>query len=337
MRFVVTGGAGYVGSHLVVELLQAGHEVVVVDDLSKGHPAAVERAGELAGRPAELVVGDVGDASVIRGALAGADGVFHLAASKQVGESMDKPGLYFRNNVGAMAVLIEEMERAGVRRMVFSSTAAVYGGRHPVPLAEHMTPEPDSPYGRSKVQGEEMLAWMAQQCGWAAISLRYFNPVGAHPSGRIGEPMANAASLVPRALVSLTRDLVAPGSDVLTVFGTDYDTPDGTAQRDYIHIGDIARAHLDALRGLEEPGHTVFNVGSGRPWSVREVLDSCERVIGMRVPHVDGARRPGDVPVSLADPGRFKATFGFEAEYTLDDMVGSAWNWWKSNPEGYTS
>lgn len=332
MRFLVTGGAGYVGSHLVVELLAAGHEVVVVDDLSTGHPGAVERAAELGGGRASLVVGDIGDAAVIGPALAGVDAVFHLAASKQVGESMERPELYFRNNVAAMAVLLEQMEQAGVRRLVFSSTAAVYGSRHPVPLAEHMPPEPDSPYGLTKVQGEEMLAWMAERRGWAAVSLRYFNPVGAHSSGRIGETIEKAASLVPRALKALTRE-----DDVLTVFGTDYDTPDGTPQRDYIHICDIARAHLDALQALEAPGHTIYNVGTGRPLSVREVLDGCERVVGRRVPHVDGARRPGDVPVSLADPGRFEAAFGFRARHGLEEMISSAWRWWSDNPEGYGS
>lgn len=330
MRLLVTGGAGYIGTHLVVDLLKAGHDVVVVDNFSSGHLEALERAQALTGRSVELFQGDIADSALMERALCGVEVVFHLAASKKVGESMEKPELYFQNNIGGMAALLAAMQKVGVERIVYSSSAAVYGPQPPAPISEDALLRPENPYGFSKVQGEQLIDWMVRQRGWSAISLRYFNPVGAHPSGMIGEPFAHAASLVPIALKTLTR------SDArLTVFGADYDTPDGTCLRDYIHVCDLSRAHLAALKGLSEPGHHVFNVGTGRPYSVREVLDACARVTGHTVPHVDGARRAGDVPVAVADPSRFREKLGFQALRDIDDMVGSAWNWWLKNPNGY--
>jgi UDP-glucose 4-epimerase len=331
MRLLVTGGAGYIGTHLVIELLNAGHDIVVVDNFSSGYLAALERAQSIAGRSVSLFTGDIADTELMVRALQGVEIVFHLAASKKIGESMEKPELYFQNNIGGMAALLSAMQQVGVSRIVYSSSAAVYGPQPPAPIIEDSPLQPENPYGFSKVQGEQQLAWMVRQRGWSAISLRYFNPVGAHPSGRIGEPFEQAASLVPRALKALTRD-----DDLLTVFGTDYDTPDGTCLRDYIHVCDLARAHLAAIEGLDEPGHHIFNVGTGRPHSVREVLSACERVTGRTVPAVDGARREGDVSMAVADPGRFHATLGFQARSGLDEMVQSAWRWWVQNPTGYT-
>jgi UDP-glucose 4-epimerase len=330
MRILVTGGAGYIGAHLVVELLGAGHDVVVVDDLSSGHVDALARAQSIAGRTCSLLVGDVADRDLMAQALDGVDTVMHLAAFKQVGESVARPERYFRNNVGGLASLLESMVEAGVSRIVYSSTAAVYGSHAPMPLREDSIACPDSPYGLTKLQGEGMLYQLARCRDWSAVSLRYFNPVGAHPSARIGEPIEFAASLVPRALKSLLHR-----NDRLTVFGTDYDTPDGTCLRDYIHIVDLARAHLLALRALDAPGHRVYNVGTGRPHSVLEVVAACERASGMRVPLLRGDRRPGDVPIALADPTRFREDMGFEARYGLDEMVASAWNWLVNNPRGY--
>ena len=332
MRLLVTGGAGYIGAHLVVELLEAGHDVVVVDDLSSGHQAALERAQVLTGCPVDLYVGDVADAAIMSRALRGVEAVFHLAASKQVGESMERPELYFRNNLGGMSQLLESMQAAGVRRIVYSSSAAVYGAHEPVPIREDAPLRPSSPYGFSKVMGEQLLDWMVRQRGWSAVSLRYFNPVGAHRSGQLGEPFAQAASLVPRVLKA-----AAQADGPLTIFGTDYDTPDGTCLRDYIHITDLAQAHLAAIEALSNPGHHVFNVGTGRPYSVREVLAACQRATGTAVPFQEGDRRDGDVPVSVADPARFQAAVGFCATRSLDEMVTSAWRWWLENPQGYAS
>lgn len=217
-----------------------------------------------------------------------------------------------------------------MRRLVYSSSAAVYGTPRSVPLQEDAPLAPENPYGLSKVHGEQMVDWMARLCGWSAISLRYFNPVGSHPSGRIGQPSEGASALVPRALMA-----VAGRAPELTVFGTDWPTPDGTCLRDYIHVDDLARAHELALGQLRGEGHRVYNVGTGRPHSVREVLESCRRVVGREVPAVDGPRRQGDVAVSCADPARFHAETGFRAAKDLDEMVASAWRWVVENPADY--
>lgn len=332
MRVLVTGGAGYIGTHLVVDLLADGHDVVVLDNFSTGHREGLERAQALAGRSVRLFSGDIADATLLRQALSGVDAVFHLAGSKQVGESMEQPALYFQNNVGGMIALLSAMQQSGVTRIVYSSSAAVYGPQAQMPLTEEARLSPESPYGLSKVQGEQYLDWMARQHGWSAISLRYFNPVGAHSSGRIGEPFEHAASLVPRSLKVLTQ-----GSAPLTVFGTDYDTPDGTCLRDYIHISDLSRAHITAMAVLNESGHRIYNVGTGRAYSVREVLAACQRVTGRQVPHVLGERRAGDVPVAVADPARFRTETGFMPWLGLDKMIASAWKWWQDNPSGYTA
>jgi UDP-glucose 4-epimerase len=330
MRLLLTGGAGYLGAQVLVELLQAGHDVTVLDNLSTGHVEAVRRAQALAGRPCSFVLADIGDTPRVVDALDGVDAVLHFAASKLSGESMERPERYFRNNVAGMCGLLAAMEATSVRRIVYSSSAAVYGAQPVMPVREDVELRPESPYGVSKLQGEQLLEWMVRCRKWSAVSLRYFNPVGAHPSGALGEPVEHAASLVPRALGALTR----PDAR-FTLFGTDYPTPDGTCQRDFIHVTDLARAHLLALRALDAPGHAIFNVGTGRPYSVREVLTACARVTGREVPTTAGARRPGDVPCVVADPRRFQARMGFTAALGLDEMVASAWRWWLTNPRGY--
>jgi len=327
MRVLLTGGAGYIGTHLLVQLLQDGHDVVVLDDLSSGSAEALARAESVAGRPCRFVLGSIRQPDKIRQALRGVDVVFHLAALKQVSESVQRPGRYFAVNVGGMACLLDGMERQGVRRIVFSSSAAVYGLQAEMPLCETAELRPASPYGMTKQVGEQMLAQMATHCGWSAVSLRYFNPVGAHPSGVLGEPLNKAASLVPRALRALLYD-----DQPLTVFGSDYPTSDGTCERDYVHVCDVARAHLFALRALERPGHHVYNVGTGRPASVREVLATCAEVAGRRVPHRDGARRTGDIPVAVACCDKITRELGFEARFDLQAMVESAWRWSSASP-----
>lgn len=244
---------------------------------------------------------------------------------------MRLPADYFHNNVAGFAALLQTMEAAGVRRMVYSSSAAVYGTQLEMPIAESAALNPESPYGLTKVHGEQMLDWMVRQNGWAAVSLRYFNPVGAHASGRIGQPIESARALVPRALHALLNP-----SAPLTVFGTDWPTPDGSALRDYIHIRDLARAHLVALDAVGgAAAHHIFNVGTGRPHSVLEVLATCERIAGRPVPAVFGPRRAGDMACATANPARFEQAFAFRAELGLEDMVASAWKWAVENPRGY--
>jgi UDP-glucose 4-epimerase len=330
MRILVTGGAGYIGTHLVVELLQAGHDVVVVDDFSSGHREGLRRAEALGGREIVLLEGDIADRALMASALEGVDMVAHLAASKHVGESMTRPEWFFENNIGGTTSLIESMQEAGVTRILYSSSAAVYGAQDDQPIREDAALRPASPYGLTKAQGEQLLFFMARCRGWSVVCLRYFNPVGAHPSGRIGEPLEFAASLVPRAL----RAIDDP-SEALTVYGTDYQTPDGTALRDYIHVCDLAMSHLVALSTLQPGTHHVFNVGTGSAASVRDVLEACERATGHVVPHVDGARRPGDIPAACADTTRFEEAVAFRARRTLDEMVTSAWKWHTENPAGY--
>ena len=330
MRVLATGGAGYIGSHVVVELLDAGHEVVVVDDFSTGSPEALRRVEALTGRSVAVVEAEVSDRVALRGALEGVDLVIHLAAFKRVGESMTHPERYFRNNLGGMAALLEAMVEAGVERMVYSSSASVYGAQGNDPIPEDAPLRPESPYGVSKLGGEQMLDWLVRCRSWAVVSLRYFNPVGAHPSGRIGEPIENGANLFPRVLGAY-----ADPSRPLQVFGTDYPTPDGTCLRDYIHVVDLARAHLLAFEGLSRGRRAAYNVGTGRPYSVREVLDAFALEHGRPVPAADGPRRPGDPPAVVADPGRFQAELGFSAEHDLPEMVRSALRWWRENPQGF--
>lgn len=330
MRLLVTGGAGYIGSQLVFDLLAAGHDVVVVDDFSTGYLEALVRAQALAGRRCTVFRGDIADSRLVHRALRGVSAVLHLAAFKMVGESMDRPERYFHNNLGGMAALLEAMQDAGVSRLVYSSSAAVYGAQRTMPVHEDATLRPESPYGLSKAQGEQMLDWMVRCRQWSAVSLRYFNPVGAHPSGEIGQPFESASSLVPRALMARPD---AP----LAIFGTDYDTPDGTCLRDYIHIRDLSRAHLVALGALDDARHHTLNVGTGRSYSVREVLAACARATGREVPSVEAPRRAGDMPCAMADASRFRETMGFEARLGLDAMVESAWRWFSRNPQGYAA
>ncbi|MSP54475.1 MAG: UDP-glucose 4-epimerase GalE [Myxococcales bacterium] len=334
-RLLVTGGAGYIGAHLVIDLLGAGYDVVVVDDFSTGHPEALVRAQRLANRRCDVHRGDVADPALMARALDGVDAVIHLAAYKMVGESMEQPERYFRNNLGGMASLVASMVSAGVCRMVYSSSAAVYGTQpNPLEAIDEDAPlRPESPYGLSKAQGEQVLDWMVQRRHWSAVSLRYFNPVGAHPSGQIGQPPAGAANLLPRALHALMNPGTA--SARLSILGTDFPTPDGTGLRDYIHVCDLSRAHLAALDALDRPGHQIFNVGTGRPHSVREVVAACQRVTGQPVPHLEAPRRPGDVVCALAAPHRIQRALGFEARLGVDEMVASAWKWAAQNPDGY--
>jgi UDP-glucose-4-epimerase GalE len=324
MRILVTGGAGYIGSQTVRSLRRQGHVPIVLDTLGHGHRAAVEDA--------ELVVGSVADRELVRSVLVdGAiEAVIHFAAKKAAGESVDDPAGYFETNVGASLALLAEVERAGVGAFVFSSSCAIYGAPERVPVDEATRPRPASPYGESKLLVERALPWYERR-GIRHVALRYFNAAGAEPDGSHGEVVAGATNLIP-LVVGAALGQAPP----LTIFGTDYPTPDGTAIRDYVHVVDLAEAHLRALDWLTRgrPSLTV-NLGTGRGVSVLEVIAAVERMSGSPVPRELAGRRAGDPAAVWADPSLAATTLGWEARRDLDDIVGSAIRWQASHPDGY--
>ncbi len=315
MRLLVTGGAGYIGSVVAAQLLEAGHEVTVLDDLSTGHADAVPDG-------ARFVSASLLDAGGLRAAVAeGFDGVLHFAAKSLVAESMAHPERYWRNNVGGTLELLEAMRAAGVARLVFSSTAAVYGEPDQVPIPERAPTWPTSAYGASKLAVDLMIGTFARAHGLAATSLRYFNVAGA--SGRYGERHTTETHLVPLVLEAACGRRAA-----VQVYGTDYPTPDGTAIRDYIHVDDLARAHLLALDATEPGRHAIYNLGNGQGYSVRQVVKAARRVTGRPIPAVDAPRRAGDPAVLVASSARIAAELGWAPHRpALDDMIGDAWAW----------
>jgi UDP-glucose 4-epimerase len=338
MRVLVTGGAGYIGSHTVLQLLGAGHDVVVVDDFSNARPAVVERLEELAGRPVPVHAFDVGDAGRLD-AVMGApdrpvDAVVHFAAFKAVGESVSRPVEYYRNNVGATLQVVASMLRHDVRHLVFSSSATVYGAHAPVPMTEDLPTSATNPYGWSKVMSEQILRdVVVAHPGLRVALLRYFNPVGAHPSGRIGEDPSD----VPNNLMPYIAQVAVGRRDRLAVFGDDYDTPDGTGVRDYIHVEDLAAGHVAALERISTHDRplSVWNLGSGQGTSVLELVRAFERASGRDIPFEVVQRRPGDVAVSYADPTLAHEELGWRTTRTVDDMCADTWRWQQANPDGY--
>ena len=325
MRVLVTGGAGYVGSISSELLLARGHEVTIVDSLATGHRRAVPEG-------AELVDGRLVDGALLERTMRerGVEAVLHCAARALVGESVADPALYYRENVGGGMSLLDAALAAGVRRLVFSSSAAVYGAPERTPITEEQPPAPVNPYGETKQVFEQMLRWYGEAYGLRGVALRYFNVCGA--SELLGEDHHPETHLVPNILRSLS------GGPPLTVFGTDYPTPDGTCIRDYIHVLDLADAHLAALELTTggEAGLLACNLGSGTGYSVREVLHAAERVTGQRVPHSYGPRRPGDPPVLVASSENARQVLGWTpARGTLEEMIGSAWRWRQAHPQGY--
>jgi UDP-glucose-4-epimerase GalE len=325
MAVLVTGGAGYIGSHTVRLLRDQGRDVVAFDSLEFGHAAAV---GDV-----PLVKGDVGDPATVTETVDryGIEAVVHFAAYKSVGESMSKPQLYFANNVAKSAVLFETLNAAGVTRAVFSSTCAVYGTPDTVPVGEDAAIHPESPYGESKAMTERVLSWYDRCLGLRSVSLRYFNAAGAWPDGSIGEDWSITYNLVP-----LIMKAVLGRRGPLQVFGTDYPTSDGTAIRDYVHVVDLADAHIKALEYLERGGETtVVNLGTGIGSSVLEVVTTAEAVIGRPVPHELVDRRPGDPVALYADNTRSKDVLGWVAQSGLDEILSSAWVWHSTHLDGY--
>jgi UDP-glucose-4-epimerase GalE len=325
MAVLVTGGAGYIGSQTVRLLRERGREVAVLDSMEFGHRAAV---GDV-----PLVEGDVGDPKTVTEAVEqyGIDSVIHFAAYKSPGESMFKPQRYFANNVVSSTRLLETLHEVGVSRLVFSSTCAVYGTPERVPVGEDAPVRPESPYGESKAITERVLGWYDRCLDLRSVSLRYFNAAGACPDGSIGEDWTVTINLIP-----LLMKAVLGRRGPLDIFGTDYPTPDGTAIRDYVHVMDLAEAHVKALEYLEGGGETtVLNLGTGVGSSVLEVLGAAERVIGQPVPHKTVGRRPGDPVALYANTNRAQKVLGWTAGLGLDEILASAWAWHSTHLDGY--
>jgi len=324
MNVFVTGGAGYIGSHVVRLLGEAGHAVRVFDNLSEGHAAAVA-AGV-------LVKGDLADAPALDAALRGGfDCVMHFAASCSVPESMTDPEKYYRNNVVASLALLAAMRRAGVRRIVFSSSAATYGNPVKVPIPEDHPTEPINAYGQTKLDFEHALRYAAEAYGLGYAALRYFNAAGAAPDAAIGEDHRPEGHLIPIVLQAALGK-----REAVTVYGTDYETPDGTCVRDYIHVYDLAQAHILAMEAIEPRKGLTFNLGNGAGYSVREVIESAARVTGRRIPTKEGPRRAGDPPTLVASSARIQRDLGWKPRFPeLDRIVETAWRWHAAHPDGY--
>ena len=322
MKLLVTGGAGYIGSIVSRRLIDGGHDVVVLDSLERGHRAAVATQ-------ARLLEVDLRDAAATSAALAeGFDGVLHFAAFALVAESVSRPELYYANNVVGTLNLLEGMRAAGVRRLVFSSTCAVYGQPDEVPIAETAPPRPANAYGASKLAVDGMISDYCVAHGFGAVSLRYFNVAGA--AGEIGEDHEPETHIIPNVL----RTAMGERPHV-EVFGTDYPTPDGTAIRDYIHIEDLSRAHVLALESTLEGTHAIYNLGTGNGFWVREVMGTEGGAPGREIPVVAAARGPGDPPRLVAAAGRIHDALGWQPTRTLRDMVGDAWDFHRAHPRGY--
>jgi UDP-glucose 4-epimerase len=335
MAILVTGGAGYIGSHTCLELLRAGHDLIVVDNLSNSHAEALARVRELSGRDFVFHEDDIRDPAAMSRIFSagGIDSVVHFAGLKAVGESVQKPLLYWDNNVTGTLVLLAEMEKTGVRTLVFSSSCTVYGDPASVPIREDAPVSAVNPYGMTKLTIERILQDIYRgDPSWNIAVLRYFNPVGADPSGTIGEdPNGIPNNLVPY----VTQVAIGKHPEVL-VFGGDYPTKDGTGVRDYIHVTDLAIGHLKALERLRtRAGFLTVNLGTGTGYSVLEMIHAVERATGKTIPHRVVARRPGDVAEAWADPALAKQELKWEATRGLDEMCRDAWNWQVKNPDGY--
>jgi UDP-glucose 4-epimerase len=335
MRVLVTGGAGYIGSHACVELLEAGHSVTVVDNLCNSNEKSLRRVREITGRGLDFVRADLRDGAALDRILREQrfDAAIHFAGLKAVGESVQRPIDYYENNVGGTLSLCRALARAAVRNLVFSSSATVYGDPASVPIREDFPLCATNPYGRSKLFIEEILKDLhGADPTWSLVLLRYFNPVGAHPSGRIGEDPGG----IPNNLMPFVAQVAVGKLPRLRVFGDDYPTPDGTGVRDYIHVVDLARGHLAALEKLREaPGVVVYNLGTGRGYSVLEMVAAFERASGRPIPYEIVARRPGDIATCYADPALAREELGWQAELGIDAMVTDTWRWQSQNPNGY--
>ncbi|AXE34982.1 UDP-glucose 4-epimerase GalE [Chromobacterium phragmitis] len=331
---LVTGGAGYIGSHTCVKLLEAGHELVVLDNLCNSKEEALRRVQALAGKPLTFIYGDIRDEAALNEAFRHPIGaVIHFAGLKAVGESVAKPLEYYENNVSGTLTLLRAMKRHGVNRLVFSSSATVYGNPASTPITEDFPLSVTNPYGRSKLIVEDMLRDFSKaEPEWRIALLRYFNPIGAHESGDIGEDPNG----IPNNLMPFITQVACGKQTYLKVFGNDYPTHDGTGVRDYIHVVDLAIGHLKAVEALDkQPGLLTANLGTGKGYSVLDMVKTFERVNEVAVPHEIVARRPGDIAECWADPTAAERLLGWRAEKGLEEMCRDSWRWQSQNPVGF--
>jgi UDP-glucose 4-epimerase len=341
-KILVTGGAGYIGSHTCIELLAAGYEVIVIDNLDNSSREALERVQQLAGKPLQFYQADISDREALATIFSAhaIEAVIHFAGLKAVGESVSHPMRYYRNNVAGTLTLLEAMAEAGIKSIVFSSSATVYGDPATVPIREDFPLAATNPYGRTKLMIEEILRdlWQSDR-QWNITLLRYFNPVGAHASGLIGEDPNG----IPNNLMPYISQVAVGRLEELAVFGNDYPTPDGTGVRDYIHVTDLAQGHIAAIhhaasRQRQEIGYPsvlTYNLGTGRGYSVLEMVHAFEKASGRKVPYRIIGRRPGDIAACYADPARANRELGWKAERGIEEMCADTWRWQVRNPKGF--
>ncbi len=336
MNILVTGGAGYIGSHTCLELLNSGYGVVVIDNLCNSNPRALERVQRLAGKELKFYQGDVRDGELLRKIFRENEigCVIHFAGLKAVGESVAKPWEYYDNNLNSTLVLTRVMKEVGMKNIIFSSSATVYTADNEMPLKEtSRTGGCTNPYGWTKYMTEQILSGISHADGdWSVVLLRYFNPIGAHESGLIGEDPRG----IPNNLMPYITQVAIGRREKLSVYGNDYDTPDGTGVRDYIHVVDLAKGHVAAVKyACGNTGCEVFNLGTGTGYSVLDMVHTFCRVNNVKVPYEIAARRPGDIATCYADPSKSARVLGWKAEHTLADMCRDSWNWQSKNPMGY--
>lgn len=336
MKILVTGGAGFIASHTNVELLNAGYEVVVIDNLINSSSESIHRVEKLTNKKITFYKEDIRNENALDAIFAkeNIDSVIHFAGLKAVGESCEKPLEYFDNNLCGTIYLLKTMKKYGVKSLVFSSSATVYGLPDTVPITEDFPLSVSNPYGRTKLMIEDMLRDIYQSdTEWDIVLLRYFNPIGAHESGEIGENPNG----IPNNLLPYVAKVAAGQLEYVRVFGNDYDTPDGTGVRDYIHVVDLALGHIKSLEKLQKhPGLVTYNLGTGIGYSVLDIIHNFEKACGKKIPYKIVERRPGDIDICYADPGKAKTELGWEAKRNIDKMCEDAWRWQTKNPKGYT-
>ena len=337
MKILVTGGAGFIGSHTVIELCAAGHRPVVLDNLSNASREAVRRTEEIAGVEIPFYEVDIRDRAALERVFEAEknfDACIHFAGLKAVGESVEKPWEYYENNISGSLVLIDVLRRHGCKNLIFSSSATVYGDPAEIPITEACPKgRCTNPYGQTKSMLEDIFTDIQKADPyWNIVLLRYFNPIGAHPSGRIGEDPQG----IPNNLMPYITQVAVGKRKELSVFGNDYPTPDGTGIRDYIHVVDLASGHVAALQAIERNcGLAVYNLGTGRGYSVLEVVKAFEKASGVKIPYKIAPRRPGDIAECWSDPSKALKELGWKAQYDIEKMCRDAWNWQKQNPNGY--
>lgn len=335
MKILVTGGTGYIGSHTVLELLEAGYETVVLDNLCNSSEESLKRVEKITGKKATFYKADIRDQAAMDKIFAEEkpEAVIHFAGLKAVGESVQKPLMYYDNNIAGTVTLLNAMKEHGCKKIVFSSSATVYGKPASVPIREDFPLSVTNPYGRTKLMIEEILGDVyTADSSWDIILLRYFNPIGAHESGLIGEDPEG----IPNNLLPYVAKVAVGRLEKVNIFGNDYDTPDGTGVRDYIHVVDLARGHVKAIKKIaQNPGLKIYNLGTGNGYSVLDIIHAFSKACGHDIPYVIGPRRAGDIDMCYADPQKAYEELNWKAEYDLNKMCEDTWRWQSQNPDGY--